>query len=376
MGGIGHRRSNEPRTMADDDGRKARRVAVVTGASSGLGRATARLLAKQNHTVVLACRSAERARETAEEIARWEPESDVRVGPTLDLCRLESVQAFARKFREEHGKLHLLVNNAGAPHGSDAKRESARDATTPTVGDRCRYNEAHPLARANVLGGHALTRLLMPSLLESGDARVVNVSSVTHRLAQFESAAALFQRCDYGQTKLANVLFTFELQRRHGKAGKLETVAVDPGGVRTGIWDKHKNFPWFAKRVVEWCYSPADDAAKLVAFAATQTLPHGAQGNGNQDQRLRLLARGAFAWPAVTRCPWQGGQEKGWTQRAYAALVLLPLSLLDQPLRCVWPAFMSHPKAVCAAPAAYDRALAEDLWEASEKMVFGEGQAH
>ena len=360
-----------PTTM--EDGRTSRRVAVVTGASSGLGTATAKILARQNHTVVLACRSEEKAKKTAEEIKREEPAADVRVGPTLDLCRLESVQKFAKKFQEDYKKLHVLVNNAGAPNGSDAKRETVQDAK-PSEGTSSLYQQAHPLARANVIGAHALTRLLMPSLMNSGDARVVNVSSVTHRLANFESADALFRRCDYGQTKLANVLFTFELQRRWGQEGKFNAVAVDPGGVRTGIWDKHKNFPWFAKRVVEWCYAPAEDAAKLVAFAATQKLPEGAMGNGNQDPTLRLLARGAFAWPPVTLSPWQGGQERGWTQRTYAAVVLLPLSLLDQPLRFFWPSFMSNAKAVCAAPAAYDRGLAEDLWEASENAVFGRSQ--
>jgi NAD(P)-dependent dehydrogenase (short-subunit alcohol dehydrogenase family) len=200
------------------------RTAVITGANSGIGREAARYLAARGARVVLACRDEDKARAVAAEIAgELGAEADT---VALDLSSLESVRAAAAELRSRYPRLDLLVNNAGVmmpPLGRTADGFELQLGT-------------------NHLGHFALTGLVLPSLLEVPGSRVVTVSSNGHRAGrinfddlQWESHR--YRRMGaYGQSKLANLLFTYELQRRLAAAGDPTiAVAAHPGFSDTAL---------------------------------------------------------------------------------------------------------------------------------------------
>src|SRR5947209_13155734 len=175
------------------------RTAIVTGANSGIGLAAARELARAGARVVMAVRNQDKGRQAAQTIS-----GDLEVRQ-LDLSDLASVRAFA----EGHdGELDLLVNNAGvmAP-----PRRLTKDGYESQFG-------------TNHLGHFALTGLLLPRLLASEAPRVVTVSSAAHRIGRIHFGNLQGERhyqnwLWYGQSKLANLMFCFELQRRAAEAG-------------------------------------------------------------------------------------------------------------------------------------------------------------
>lgn len=198
------------------------RVAVVTGANSGLGYVTARELARRGARVVLACRSEVRGNAAGDELAGEVPGADLAVG-RLDLGDLGSVREFAERF--PHDRLDLLVNNAGVmalPYGTTA------DGFETQFG-------------VNHLGHFALTGLLLPLLLATPGARVVTVSSEMHVLANIDlddlNSERRYRRwIAYGRSKSANLLFTHELARRltaHG--ADVVAAAAHPGYAATNL---------------------------------------------------------------------------------------------------------------------------------------------
>jgi NAD(P)-dependent dehydrogenase (short-subunit alcohol dehydrogenase family) len=199
------------------------RVAVVTGANSGLGRATARELARTGAQVVLACRNAAKG-EQARAAIEAETGGDVAV-EQLDLASLASVRAFAERVGEAHERIDLLVNNAGV-------------MATP----RRRTAEGFELQLGtNHLGHFALTGLLIGRLEGVEDARVVSVSSGAHRAGRiaFDNLGGdhrYFRWRAYAQSKLANLLFAFELERRLRAAGStVKSLAAHPGWAATNL---------------------------------------------------------------------------------------------------------------------------------------------
>ena len=200
------------------------RVAVVTGANSGIGFETARALALKGAHVVLACRSEERGTEALERIAAEEPKGTLEFSP-LDLGELASVRAFAERTLAAHDRLDLLVLNAGVmmpPYGKTA------DGFELQIG-------------VNYLGHFALTGLLLDRVLGTEGARVVHVSSMAHKFGTIDFDDLHFERKyrrnpAYGQSKLANLLFAYELQRRLDAAGKtVLSVAAHPGWTATEL---------------------------------------------------------------------------------------------------------------------------------------------
>ena len=285
------------------------RVAVVTGANSGLGAATARELARAGATVVLGCRSTDKGEQSAQEIRGEVPAARLEVAE-LDLADLESVRAFADRLSREHAQLHVLVNNAGvmAP-----PRRLTKDSFESQFG-------------TNHLGHFALTGLLLKTLLPASDPRVVTVSSGAHRIGtinfdDLQSHRSYNNWLAYGQSKLANLLFAFELQRRASAAATaLKSFAAHPGYAATNLQFAGPNR--FYERVF------------------------GAIGN-------RLLAQSADmgALPtlyAATKPDVPGGSFIG------------PDGLLEQ---------RGHPHLVTAAGKAYDEDAARRLWEVSEELT-------
>ncbi len=197
-------------------------TAVVTGANSGIGWHTALELARHGAAVTMAVRTTEKGESAATRIRDAVPDADVRVAE-LDLGSLESVKAFAESW---DGPLGLLVNNAGVM-SPPRYRQSA---------------DGYELQFAtNHLGHFALTGRLLPSLLESPSPRVVAVSSIAHHsgkatVLDANPPSGYSPSTSYGNTKLANLLFFSELQRRASLAGtSLTATAAHPGVASTNL---------------------------------------------------------------------------------------------------------------------------------------------
>jgi NAD(P)-dependent dehydrogenase (short-subunit alcohol dehydrogenase family) len=201
------------------------KIAVVTGANSGIGLETAREMARKGAHTVLACRSAERGERAVEDLKEQLPGAQLQL-TALDLASLSSIERFARDFTQAHSRLDVLVNNAGIMAVPYSLTE---DGFESQMG-------------INHLGHFALTGRLLKVLLSTPGARVVNVSSTAHRPGRMEFGNLLFENGGYSpfraycRSKLANLLFTFELQRRFTNAG-VETLAVacHPGMATTNI---------------------------------------------------------------------------------------------------------------------------------------------
>jgi len=206
--------------MPDQTGR----VAIVTGANTGIGFETAAALASHNASVILACRNQQKAEDAMKKIRERTPDAEVEF-IELDLASLASVERFAAAFRAGHERLDLLINNAGI--------------MVPPLGHT---EDGFELQfGCNHLGHFALTGRLVDLLEATPGARVVNVSSMAHRYGTLDfdnlNAEEGYDKMPaYGQSKLANLLFTFELQRRLEKTGStvIATVA-HPGWTGTDL---------------------------------------------------------------------------------------------------------------------------------------------
>jgi NAD(P)-dependent dehydrogenase (short-subunit alcohol dehydrogenase family) len=203
---------------------QAGRTAVVTGANSGLGLVAARELARAGADVVLACRNTEKGAAALESIRADVPDAKVAV-EALDLSSLDSVRDFAGRFATGHETLDLLINNAGVM--APPRRETA-DGFELQLG-------------TNHLGHFALTGLLLGKLEGREDARVVTLSSGAHKLGKIDfddlqRQQHYFRWTAYGQSKLANVLFARELDRRLREAGStVKSLAAHPGYAATNL---------------------------------------------------------------------------------------------------------------------------------------------
>jgi len=198
------------------------RTAVVTGANSGIGFETARILAERGARVVLACRSLDKATVACDTIRATVPDADIHT-VTLDLASAESVREAASAIRAEFDRIDLLINNAGAAFGA----LTLIDGTERTF-------------VTNQLGPFAFTGLLLQHVLAAPAGRVVTVSSGGHETGRLDLddlayAHRRYRRWSaYAQSKLANLLFTFELQRRLTAAGeRAVAVAAHPGAAST-----------------------------------------------------------------------------------------------------------------------------------------------
>jgi len=209
---------------ASDIPEQTGRVAVVTGANSGLGLITARELARAGAKVVIACRDTAKGDRAAAEIRAQVPGADLDVR-ALDLADLASVRGFVARLGGERDWVDLLINNAGV---------MAPPRRTTVDGFESQFGTNH-------LGHFALTGLMLPSLLAAPAPRVVTLSSGAHRIGKMDFDDLQGERSynnwrAYGQSKLANLLFCFELDRRARAAGtKLMSLAAHPGYAATNL---------------------------------------------------------------------------------------------------------------------------------------------
>ena len=236
--------------MGDLDGK----VVLITGANTGIGRATAEALAARGARIILACRSAEKTKPVLDAIAAAGGKADF---VALDLADLDSVRACAEAVLAKDEPLHVLINNAGLA-GLKGLTKQGFEITFGT----------------NHLGHFLLTELLLPRLRASAPSRIVNVASGSHYQAKGidwdalrKPTAHLTGMPEYEVSKLANVLFTKELAR--GRAGKgVHSYALHPGVVASDAW---RQMPWPIRPIAKLFMLSNEEGAQTTIYCAAST---------------------------------------------------------------------------------------------------------
>jgi NAD(P)-dependent dehydrogenase (short-subunit alcohol dehydrogenase family) len=254
--------------MPDQSGR----VAIVTGANTGLGYATARALAHRSAHVVLAVRNVDKGHAAARRIAGANRRCDIAL-QAVDLASLKSVRIAAEELRSRYPRIDLLINNAGVCW---TPRQTTKDGFELQFG-------------TNHLGHFALTGLLLDHLLPVRDSRVVTVSSKAHamgasiRFDDLQSQRRYNRFGAYGQSKLANMLFTYELQRRLA-AAQASTIAVAAHPGMSGGTELGRSIPLvptFSRHLGPLLFTEgADFGARPTLRAATDRTARGGQYYG------------------------------------------------------------------------------------------------
>jgi len=293
--------NNNGNWTADNIADQSGRVVVVTGSTSGIGEETARIVAGKNATVVMAVRNTVKGEKVADHIRAEYPAADVTVRE-LDLSSLDSVRSFADSFLADCDRLDVLVNNAGVMMPPYSKTDDGFEVQMGT----------------NHLGHFALTGLLKPLLDRTEGSRIVNVSSLAHRFGNIDFDDLAWEDRDYntqrayGDSKLANLYFTYEFTRR-SNGGGLIAVAAHPGWTATELQRHSGLFQFFNPFL-----------AQTVDMGALPTLRAGFDDD---------VSAGEFYGPAKAR-HWRG-----------------------------------YPVAHESNARSHDQASAEKLWEASEQLT-------
>ena len=201
------------------------KVVIVTGSSSGIGFEAARVLAEKNAIVIIAVRDMGKGNIAANKIRAQHQNSDVHV-LELDLANLDSVKTFAGTFKEKYIKLDLLINNAGVMIPPYSKTADGFELQFGT----------------NHLGHFALTALLIDLLKNTKDSRIVNVASTAHKYGNLNFNDLNWERRKYkawrayGDSKISNLFFTYELSRKlKGADSELKVTAAHPGWTATDL---------------------------------------------------------------------------------------------------------------------------------------------
>jgi NAD(P)-dependent dehydrogenase (short-subunit alcohol dehydrogenase family) len=250
---------------------QAGKIALVTGANSGIGYQAARELARHGAHVLLGCRNEAKGRAALERLLREAPGASAEVVP-LDMASLASIHSFATAFIGRGVALDLLINNAGVM--ALPKREVTEDGFERQFG-------------TNHLGHFALTGLLLPSLLAAPSPRVVTVASLAHRTGKIDFENLQRERGyeswdAYNASKLANILFARELDRRARAAhSRLLSLAVHPGVSTTSIFENGPgttNLKAIMVKLLAPVMMQNDEAGALpTLYAATSPNAHGGE---------------------------------------------------------------------------------------------------
>ncbi|MBP7081727.1 MAG: SDR family oxidoreductase [Rhodocyclaceae bacterium] len=253
------------------------RLAVVTGANIGLGFETAMALAAKNCDLVLACRNMEKAEAAKATIHAKYPKAKVTC-MQLDLSSLKSVRAFATAFAEKYSRLDLLINNAGIMMPPYSLSEDGFESQFA----------------ANYIGHFALTGQLLPLIVKTPGARIVSLSSMAHRWGNIRFDDPNFKngynkREAYGQSKIACLMFAYEMNRRLQKAGcSTLSVAAHPGVAYTNLTQHMPKFVNLFAPLMGIVLNNATDGALPTLYAALGDDIHGGDYCGPKDmQQMR-----------------------------------------------------------------------------------------
>lgn len=232
------------------------RIAIVTGANSGIGFDTAAGMAEAGYHVIMACRSEEKAEAARTSLIKRVPKASLDI-MRIDLGEFPSINAFADEFRARYGRLNILINNAGILLNSPRTSDDGIEQQFVT----------------NHLGHFLLTALLVDLMPDDPASRIVALSSIAHKKARIDFADLT---CGgdglkaYGQSKLACLLFADELDRRLRAAGsRIKALAVHPGGSDSGLFDDMGRLQYYAFKALSPLIAHSNtEAAKSSLHAA------------------------------------------------------------------------------------------------------------
>lgn len=262
------------------------KICLVTGATSGIGKATALALAQLGATVVIVSRSSARCAAVVDEIKRISG-NDAVEALIADLSVMAEVRDVADQFRSKYQKLHVLINNAG---GAYSKRQVTSEGFEKTFA-------------LNHLGCFLLTRLLLDTLKASAPARIINVSSDAHKSVridfddlQTEKGNFVFNA--YGRSKLAVVVFSYELARRLSGSGITVNV-LHPGLVRTGFANNMGAVPAAAINfLMRFVALTPEQGAKTSVYLATS--PEVENVTGKYWEKSQAVPSGSATYDTAT----------------------------------------------------------------------------
>lgn len=265
----------------------AGRVCVVTGATSGIGRATAEGLARLGATVVLIARRAEQAAQVSQEIA-----TKVRVPPVVipaDLSSQNSIRAAAAELGRRFPRLHVLINNAGV---FTRHREVSAD------GIELQFAVNH-------LAYFLLTSLLLDRLRAGAPARIINVSSGAHagahiKFDDLQGSHGYQGGRAYGQSKLANILFTYELARRL-EGSRITVNCLHPGVIATKLLADYMGVPFAERAVASTFGAKPERGAETSIYLATSPAVEGVSGKYFQNRKEVRSSRESYDEAAARR---------------------------------------------------------------------------
>ncbi len=277
------------------------RVAIVTGANSGLGYETTLALAKKNIMVIMACRNMQKAEEAKQKILANYP--DAKVKPMkIDTSSLAEVNKFAKHFQSHFDRLDLLINNAGIMMSPYEVTEDGFENQLAT----------------NYLGHFALTGQMLPMLKRTSDSRVITLSSLSYKWAEIQFDDLHFKnsyskRKAYGQSKRSCLIFAYELQRRLSASGQNTlSLAAHPGLSNTEL-DRY--FPALIRPLGALFLQSAKKGALPILYAALAEDIQGGEfigPNGFQEMRgypTKVEADDYSNNPAIARRLWKVSEE-------------------------------------------------------------------
>lgn len=251
---------------------------LITGANTGLGFETALELANKNAFVILAGRNSDKINQAISAIKKQNPEAKLEAG-IVDLSDLKSVKTFAESILEKHNRLDVLINNAGVMFPPASKT-----------------NDGYELQfGVNFMAHFALTAYLFPLIDATKDSRIVTLSSLAHKNVKIDFENLKLEKPydkfrEYGQSKVADLIFTFELQRR---LNKLESTAISVGA-HPGISKTELLRTDDPEKINEFPHMSAKQGAFSILYAATESLKGGEYIGPNDEGEMTGFPAPAF----------------------------------------------------------------------------------